>query len=288
VATLARRQTVLRKCREEKSIKAVQVVRRMSGGSQSRLIECDDGKLYVLKTYPNPQGRNVLANEWLGSIIMRGLGIDIPNWSAIKIDLKALDIFPELLMETCEGPLLPSCGLHFGSEFLGGPERHTLDVMPRSCWKRVTNGGELVSAALFDLWANHRDQRQCVFVRRQHEALYHAFCIDNGHLFGGPGWQQLSAPNRLGSVNPAIELLDMASIERAVITFEERIPELITEAIQTMPTDDWYEGDINWLHDSLLMRLESLRELLTEPQNAGTSGNWKDGRRPSSSSRGIH
>jgi hypothetical protein len=55
---------------EQKGLTVTTVIRRMSGGSQSRLIQCDDGKLYVLKMYPNPQGPNVLANEALGSILM--------------------------------------------------------------------------------------------------------------------------------------------------------------------------------------------------------------------------
>ena len=55
------------------------VIRTQKGGSQSRLVTCDDGKLYVLKMHPNPQGPNVLANEAIGSILLRGLGFLRPG-----------------------------------------------------------------------------------------------------------------------------------------------------------------------------------------------------------------
>ena len=35
----------------------VMVIRKQHGGSQSRLVSCTDGRLYVLKMHPNPQGR---------------------------------------------------------------------------------------------------------------------------------------------------------------------------------------------------------------------------------------
>ena len=76
------------------------VVKKQPGGSQSRLVRCDDGKLYVLKMTPNPQGPNVLANEVLGSILMRGLGLPAPPWKPVAINLKTLRLFPELAMQT--------------------------------------------------------------------------------------------------------------------------------------------------------------------------------------------
>jgi hypothetical protein len=75
---------------EQRRLTVTTVIRRMSGGSQSRLIQCDDGKLYVLKMHPNPQGPNVLANEALGSILMHDLGFLVPRCRPVTINLKAL------------------------------------------------------------------------------------------------------------------------------------------------------------------------------------------------------
>jgi len=66
--------------RQQKTLTVTMVIKKQPGGAQSRLVLCDDGKLYVLKMHPNPQGPNVLANEALGAMIMGGLGLLAPRW----------------------------------------------------------------------------------------------------------------------------------------------------------------------------------------------------------------
>ena len=80
----------------ESLLTVTSVVRTQKGGSQSRLVTCDDGKLYVLKMHPNPQGPNVLANEALGSILLGGLGFFAPRWRRGTINLKTIRLFPDL------------------------------------------------------------------------------------------------------------------------------------------------------------------------------------------------
>ena len=61
---------------------------RKQPGLQSRLVRCDDGKLYELD-YLNPQGPNVLANEAIGAMLIRGLGgLPMPPWKPVAIDLR--------------------------------------------------------------------------------------------------------------------------------------------------------------------------------------------------------
>jgi hypothetical protein len=55
------------------------VIRALPGGSQSRLVLCSNRKTYVLKTHPNPQGNNILANEAIESILLHGLGLRTPR-----------------------------------------------------------------------------------------------------------------------------------------------------------------------------------------------------------------
>jgi hypothetical protein len=229
-----------------------------------------------LKTHPNPQGPNILANDALGTTIMRGLGFSVPEWRPIRISLKALRCFPELLMETEGGRLVPSCGYHFGSEFLGGPGYDTFDLMPGSSWHRVRNAAEFQAVVLFDIWANHRDERQCVFWKKCKDNRYSAMFIDNGHLFGGPAWDQLSACRRISSTEMNALSLDFSGIETTLTLFEQRIPQLLKEATSRIPTD-WYQGDINLLHDSLLIRLEKLRMLITgeTEKHKNSFGWWK-------------
>lgn len=240
----------------------VQVVKKLKGGSQSRLVRCDDGKVYVLKMHPNPQGNNVLANEALGAILLSALGFLVPAWRPITINLKALRLFPELIMESTDGTKLPACGLHFGSEYLGGAQYDLFDFIPEGY--RIRNSGQVAAINLFDLWANHHDDRQWMYRRIKNQGLYDAICIDNGHLFGGPGWSDkaemsLKLWSRYFQRPLVSECVDM---ERWLNVFEARIPRLLYEAMPVIPPE-WYEGDIYALCARLIQRLECLRGIAT-------------------------
>ena len=93
----------------------IQVIKKMAGGSQSRLVMCDDGKIYVLKIHPNPQGPCVLANEALGASLMEDLGFVTPKWRQLRINSKSLSIFPELVMARIDGITLRLRSSRFGS-----------------------------------------------------------------------------------------------------------------------------------------------------------------------------
>jgi hypothetical protein len=235
----------------------VLVARRQGGGAQSCLVLCDDGKQYVLKMHPNPQGSNVLANEALGSVLLSGLGFLVPHWRPITIDLKTLPSFPELTMATKHGTLLPACGLHFGSEYLGGPQYDLFGCIPE-CYK-VKNGEHFLGIRLFDLWANHHDNRQCVYRRPKQTGDYEAFFIDNGHLFGGPTWSDETALSSKLWCRYFRKSESLAT-ERWLTLFEDRIPGLLHQAKATIPSD-WYSGDINSLCAGLLQRLGCLRAI---------------------------
>jgi hypothetical protein len=236
----------------------VQVVKKQKGGSQSRLVLCDDGKLYVLKMHPNPQGDNVLANEALGAILLNALGFLVPPWRPIAINLKTLPLFPELTMETTGGTELPACGVHFGSEYLGGPQYDLFDLIPESY--RIRNGEQAAAINLFDLWANHHDHRQCVYRRTKQTVAFEAVFIDNGHLFGGPDWSDEAGVSlKLWSRYFHKPLLSECLVmERWLAVFEACIPGLLHEAMTVIPPE-WYTGDIYALCARLLQRLQCLR-----------------------------
>jgi hypothetical protein len=239
------------------------VVRTQKGGSQSRLVTCDDGRLYVLKMHPNPQGPNVLANEALGSILLRGLGLCAPPWKQVTINLKTLRLFPDLSMYTADGgPTFPACGVHFGSEYLGGPLYRLFDFMPRSHLHKLRNASQLLPMYLFDIWASHQDTRQCVYTRLREADLYDTFFIDNGHLFGGPTWQGVAGPARTipSDILEPITVGD-PRIEQCLKLFEKHIPQLLHRAVAAVPPE-WYRDDIYALYARLMWRLEFLRLLV--------------------------
>jgi hypothetical protein len=239
------------------------VIRAPRGGSQSRLVMCNDGKLYVLKMHPNPQGPNMLANEALGSILLRGLGFLAPRWRQVTINLKTIRLFPDLAMCAADGGItLPDCGVHFGSEYLGGPLYHLFDFMPRSRSHTLRSTSQLLPIYLFDVWASHQDERQCVYQKLRDAALYDTFFIDNGHLFGGPAWREVAGHARTAyskCVQPI--MIEDPRIEQCVKVFEDSIPKLLHRAVAMVPPE-WYKDDIYALYARLMWRLDLLRLLV--------------------------
>jgi hypothetical protein len=239
------------------------VIKRQRGGSQSSLVMCDDGKLYVLKMHPNPQGPNVLANEALGAILLRRLGFLVPDWKPITINPRTVHLFPELVMASADGNMLPACGVHFGSEQVGYPQFLVSDILPESYRCKVKNADQFAAISIFDLWANHHDERQCVYRMGRSGAPYEAFFIDNGHLFGGPNWsEETDRSERLFSVHigqPSFG--DDPSIERWISCFEGHIPQILQDAVGKIPRE-WYQGDIVRLYACMLKRLRNLRRIL--------------------------
>jgi hypothetical protein len=239
----------------------VSVAGKQAGGSQSRLILCDDKKMYVLKMHPNPQGPNVLANEALGAMLLTGLGFPVPRWRPITIDTQTLHVFPELTMEANGTKLPPACGVHFGSEYVGGPQYRLFDIIPASY--RIKNVEQLAGVRLFDLWANHHDHRQFVYRRKvKQDGDYEAVIVDNGHLFGGPDWSDETARSLRLWFHSALKppMAAYLDIEGWVTVFEVHLPKLLDEARALVPPE-WYRGDIYALCARLRRRLEGLRAL---------------------------
>jgi hypothetical protein len=90
--------------------------------------------------------------------------------------------------ELQSGKQLPPAGVHFGSEFLAAPEHHIYQWLPQSYERRITNQFDYWGIYVFDIWAHHQDQRECVFRQSLNDGAIQVFFIDNGHIFGGPEW----------------------------------------------------------------------------------------------------
>jgi hypothetical protein len=222
--------------------------------------------------HPNPQGPNVLANEALGAILLRGLGFLVPDWRPVTINLKTLRFFPELVMASAEGNTFPACGIHFGSEYVGAPHSGVFDLMPESYRHKVKNADQFAAISIFDLWANHHDERQCVYRREKVGEPYEAIFIDNGHLFGGPAWsEETDRAERSFLLDVERPSLRDPKIERWFGSFEGRIPQMLQDAVDKVPRD-WYQGDIASLYGRLIKRLRGLRTMVDQ----ATSHRFRD------------
>jgi hypothetical protein len=219
-------------------LSAEKYIRKMKGGSQSILVQANDGRYYVVKMIGNPQGPNVLANERLGNFIAKSIGLPTAEGKGIYLSDSFIDSHPDLWFELASGGLRPNKGVHYGSTFVGqpcGPERPSEYISP-SRVNMITNRDSFLGMYLLDVWANHRDSRQAVLLRASADCTQKAFFIDHGHMFGGPKWNFQESP---GSA---------LHLEKAI--YSDLLP------------SEWYSGDLRELIGVLNDRLPRLPELV--------------------------
>lgn len=161
-------------------------LRRMRGGSRSVLIEASDHSLYVIKSMDNSQGPNLPFNEALGSMLSNFLGLPTPSWFPVEVDGRFIRNNWHLWAE--DTGCIPQPGLYFGSHFLASSgQRAVYEIIPKAWLAWVRNPTLFGRMLLLDIWADNRDRRQALFVRRNGERFLDVVFFDHGHMFGGPG-----------------------------------------------------------------------------------------------------
>lgn len=167
------------------SIQPVKFMRKMRGGTQSSLLQAEDGNYYIVKVPDNPQGPEVLFNEAFGTIIMRFLGLPVPEWRVIALSDEFIDQNREIWIETA-GSIRqrPNAGLCFGSRLVLGSKDETLyELLPRQLFDLIENKDDFIGMLLFDVWAKQSDNRQGVFLQNAKTRSITVTFIDQGDLF---------------------------------------------------------------------------------------------------------
>jgi hypothetical protein len=243
-----------------REIVAERILRTMPGGTQSRLALCNDGIQYVIKCPNNPQGPNVLANEFIAARLMSAVGLPVPPSRMVRYNLDHKCVFELDHQEVFE---VLACDLHFASELVNpAPGGKLYSFLPSSFIPRVENRDMFLGAYVFDIWAGSTDVRQAVYVENRDTKAFRAVLIDNGHLFGGPHWKfSLKAGTAICLEKDVYaNLFDPETIETWIFQIETKVSELLPDLLKTVPSQ-WYKGDIGRLREILLIRARSLRSL---------------------------
>ncbi len=182
-------------------VHARRLIRKMRGGAQAHLVECDDGNHYVVKFTNNPQHRRILVNEWMSAWFLDYLRISAPPAEAVEVDAAFLDAHEEACFRLGAQRREIEPGWHFGSRYPGHPERLAVyDFLPDQLLDKVANLRDMVGVLVFDKWMGNADARQAIFFRaRLKEWLpvegehplkvgFVAQMIDHGYVFNGPEW----------------------------------------------------------------------------------------------------
>lgn len=246
-------------------VNACQPVRKMRGGAQAHLIECDDGLSYVVKFRNNPQHRRILVNEWLGSVILDHLQISSPTISQVNVSAEFLEAHPDVFVQLGSRRLEVEPGPHFGSRYAGSDKSIVYDFLPDPLLTRVRNLNQFLGVLAFDKWVGNVDTRQAVFVRQRSmrnrpaeltsRCGYDAQMLDEGYIFGGPDWTFQDSPLQGLYFRPSV-YASVASIDDfqpwldRVLKFPA---EALYAAIEQIPAG-WLVGEESAL-DRLITRL---------------------------------
>jgi len=186
-------------------VEAIRLIRKMRGGAQAHLLECDDSHFYVVKFLNNPQHRRILINEWIASVFLNYLQISAPPAAIVNLSAAFLESNPEIHIQLGSHHLAVPPGWHFGSRYPGDPAKVMVyDFLPDLLLDKVVNVAEFRGVLAFDKWMGNADSRQSVFFRARlrqwspsadssqqdqpPRAGFVAHMMDHGYVFDGPHW----------------------------------------------------------------------------------------------------
>jgi hypothetical protein len=256
---------------------ARRLIRKMRGGAQAHLLECDDGHFYVVKFRNNPQHRRILVNEWLSSAFLHYLGISTPETAIVDLPAGFLAHNPDIHIQLGSRRLAVEPGWHFGSRYPGDPAKMMVyDFVPDLLLEKVVNLNEFLGVLAFDKWMGNADARQSIFFRARLQQRpqpagdgpprvgFVAHMMDHGYVFGGPQWTFSDSPLQGLYFRPSVyvkvrSLEDFQPWLDRVAHFPE---EVVDQALKQVPPE-WLEGDEPVL-EALLLKLMSRRKRVAD------------------------
>jgi len=256
-------------------IKAVAHISHLRGGSQARIMSCDDRKKYVVKFQGNPQCTRVLANDYLASRLARMIGLSVPEPVIILVDEET--ILEQQISFTLAGRAVAARpGLQFGSVLVTG---QVLDWLPGTMLGRVRNLREFAGLLAFDKWTGNADGRQVVFHKEARQRKYNASFIDFGYCFNAGEWSFPDAPLRgVFGLNDVYERIESWNDFDPWLSRIEMFPARQLQGVADEIPCEWYgeRAELQRLLNRLLERRSIVRQLIEGFRNSSRNPfpNW--------------
>jgi hypothetical protein len=271
-------------------VEATRLIRKMRGGAQAHLLECDDGHFYVVKFLNNPQHRRILINEWVASIFLDYLQISAPPAALVNLSSEFLESNPDVHIQLGSRRQAVEPGWHFGSRYPGDPAKIMVyDFLPDALLDKVVNAREFLGALVFDKWIGNADARQSIFFRARlrrwpaagsepapqagfvaqaPQAAFVAQMMDHGYVFDGPHWKFPDSPLQGLYFRPSVYQTvrgweDFEPWLDRVLYFPE---EIVDRALKQVPPQ-WVAEDsaeLQTLLEKLMSRRRRVPDLLRD------------------------
>lgn len=273
---------------------AVRLIRKVRGGAQAHLLECEDGRFYVVKFRNNPQHRRILVNEWIAGTFLRYLQVATPDMAMVNVSAAFLESNPEVHIQlgTRSIPIEP--GWHFGSAYPGDPAKTAVyDFIPDLLLDKVVNLADFLGVLVFDKWTGNADARQSIFYRARlrhwapgaDEYLtktgFVANMMDHGYVFDGPHWTFTDAPLQGLYFRPTVyqKVRSFDDFQPWLDRVENFPSDVVDDALKQLPPA-WLNGDENAVEalvTKLLARRKRVRDLIRELLRGRVNPfpNWK-------------
>jgi len=256
-------------------VKAIKVISRMRGGSQSRLMLCDDNNLWIVKFKNNPQHLRILANELIATQVADAIGLSVPMSGIVDVSQAIIDTLPRLHIDNgANRRELCLSGLQFGSQFAGGMiSRRVDEYLADEQLLNANNLAQFAGVLAFDKWTGNTDYRQVVYRRNGSERGYSVVFIDQGACFNLGEWNFPDAPLKgVFAQNCAYSAVrGWESFEPWLSRIEHFDPQALWAIAEAVP-QEWYGGEIcelDRLVKKLIDRRCRVRELIIQFKNSG-------------------
>jgi hypothetical protein len=265
-------------------VQATNHIRRLLGGSQPHLLRCSDGNDYVVKFQNNPQGAKTLANDLLGTLLAKELGLPLPEVAIIDVNKDLILSSPEMTVEypdQINSTKTEPCqaGLCFGSRHCPPLSRANdwsskteTSIFSRAFLFNIGNLRDFLGILAFDKWTGNTDSRQVVFIPREGSLPARVVMIDFGYCFHACRWE-FSDYSLQGVVRESVVYDSVNGIEDFSPWLERIENKMNAEVIKSCAAEippEWYQFQRNALEiltDRLNQRRPLVRQLLRSSCN---------------------
>jgi len=245
------------------------------GATGPHIIECDDGKKYVVKFADNTK---TAVNEFVGHALAQAVGLPVPDAALVVLGADLVGASSDLTYRVV------GAGPHIGSELI--PDVMDFDQFGRLRQQQVvelSNAGALPGTVCHDNWVltRDRDRSDNHLVQALNGEFRYAM-VDFTHAFTGPAWtadaiEQGSYLRVLMPVHPfvAVSVTGVESVEPTLGKVEAVMDSELEEIVSAIP-QSWgmAEEERLLLVNFLELRRGLVRGVLTS--NRARFPNWRD------------
>ena len=263
------------------TLRALQHIRSMRGGSQSHLLRASDGNYYVVKFQNNPQHIRVLANEMFATRLAQLLGLPVPHVAVIEVSDWLIANTPEMRVHVGGSSVPCSSGRQLASLY-PRDAASVFDYLPESALEKVANVQDFARVLVLDKWTANCDGRQAIFSKKSAQGRYRATFIDQGYCFNAGEWSFVDSPVRGVYPNGRVykDVSNWDSFEPALSGVERIEHSDLWRCTEAIP-EEWYGADdesLQRLVDSLFRRRSMIRDLIDEFRRSSRNPfpNWSE------------